>query len=85
MDRFISLDVKYKVSLNSDNITVFNLTNITGMVFLKSSHAVEVWKIQEISQYVNQAVVLDLVARFVICCKICSIWDLTGFHFLVPE
>ena len=28
---------------------------------------------------------LDLVGRVVICCKICSIWDLAGFHFLVPE
>ena len=52
---------------------------------LKSSHVPEVWNIWEISQYVNQAVALDLVGRFVICCKICSIWDLAGFHFLVPE
>ena len=54
-------------------------------MFLKSSRAAEVWKIQKISQYVNQAVALDLVGRFVICCKICSIWDLAEFHFLVAE
>ena len=55
------------------------------MVFLKSSCAAEVWKIREISQYVNQAVALYLVGRFVIFCKICLIWDLAGFHFLVPK
>ena len=38
-----------------------------------------------VSQYVNHAVALDLVGRVVICCKICSIWDLAGFHFLVPK
>ena len=64
---------------------MYILTNNTGIVFLKSSCVAEVWKIQEISQYVNQAVALELVGRFVICCKICSIWDLAGFHFLVPE
>ena len=31
-----------------------------------------------VSQYVNHAVALDLVGRVVI-------WDLAGFHFLVPK
>ena len=38
-----------------------------------------------VSQYVNHAVALDLVGRVVICCKICLIWDLAGFHLLVPK
>ena len=33
----------------------------------------------------DQAVALDLFGRFMICCKICSIWDLAGFYFLVPK
>ena len=33
----------------------------------------------------DQAVAVDLVGRFVFCCKICLIWDLAGFHFLVPK
>ena len=49
------------------------------MVFLKSSHVAEVWKIREISQYVNQAVALDLVETVLIGCKICSIEILQDF------
>ena len=32
-----------------------------------------------------QTIGLDLVGRFVICCKICLIWDLAGFYFWVPK
>ena len=36
-------------------------------------------------QYVNHAVALDLVGIVLICWEICSIWDIAGFHFLVPK
>ena len=34
---------------------------------------------------VLHAVALDLVRIVLICWEICLIWDLAGFHFLVPK
>ena len=38
-----------------------------------------------VAQYASHAVALDLVGTVLICCKIGLIWDLGGFHFLVPK
>ena len=54
------------------------LTAVEGLVQLKYEEF-------RVLQYVNHAVALDLVGIVLICWEICSIWDLAGFHFLVPE
>ena len=54
------------------------LTAVEGLVWLKYGEF-------RVLQFVNHAVALDLVGIVLICWEICSIWDLAGFHFLVPK
>ena len=49
----------------------------------------EVWRIQDLHggcvQSVNQVLAHDLIGTVLIGCKIYLIWNLAGFHFLVPK
>ena len=82
-DRYISLDSKYVISFNSNKSKyIYILTNNTGIgVFRKFYYG---WNMEDFT--VCKSGCSSWASwGFVICCKIWSIWDLAGFHFLVPK